>query len=181
MSFFEKQDTQGGAGSFELGGGSLQPIPDGTRVLAICEEAKNETYDFKSYIKLKWRISQPEQHANRVIFQKLQVYDDAKSAAHRKMLAAIATNAGGKLFSAMESAGEDSPSDQSLQHLCNRPMVLLLGVWELEDKGKSGNWVKAVSPRKDGAQAAAPINPATAKPAKPAPAPVSVDDDDIPF
>jgi len=181
MSFFEKQDTQGGAGSFELGGGSLQPIPDGTRVLAICEEAKNETYDFKSYIKLKWRISQPEQHANRVIFQKMQVYDDAKSAAHRKMLAAIATNAGGKLFSAMESAGEDSPSDQSLQHLCNRPMVLLLGVWELEDKGKSGNWVKAVSPRKDGAQAAAPINPATAKPAKPAPAPVSVDDDDIPF
>lgn len=177
MSFFEKQDTQG-AGSFELGGGSLQPIPDGTRVLAICEEAKNETYDFKSYIKLKWRISQPEQHANRVIFQKMQVYDDAKSAAHRKMLAAIATNAGGKLFSAMESAGEDSPSDQSLQHLCNRPMVLLLGVWELEDKGKSGNWVKAVSPR---AQAAAPINPATAKPAKPAPAPVSVDDDDIPF
>lgn len=180
MSFFEKQDTQG-AGSFELGGGSLQPIPDGTRVLAICEEAKNETYDFKTYIKLKWRISQPEQHANRVIFQKLQVYDDAKSAAHRKMLAAIATNAGGKLFSAMESAGEDSPSDQSLQHLCNRPMVLLLGVWELEDKSKSGNWVKAVSPRKDGAQAAAPINPATAKPAKPAPAPVSVDDDDIPF
>jgi hypothetical protein len=150
-------------------------------VLAICEEAKNETYNFKSYIKLKWRISQPEQHANRVIFQKMQVYDDAKSAAHRKMLAAIATNAGGKLFSAMESAGEDSPSDQSLQHLCNRPMVLLLGVWELEDKGKSGNWVKAVSPRKDGAQAAAPINPATARPAKPAPAPVSVDDDDIPF
>lgn len=180
MSFFEKQDTKG-AGSFELGGGSLQPIPDGTRVLAICEEAKNETYDFKTYIKLKWRISQPEQHANRVIFQKLQVYDDAKSAAHRKMLAAIATNAGGKLFSAMEAAGEDSPSDQSLQHLCNRPMVLLLGVWELEDKSKSGNWVKAVSPRKDGAQAAAPIKPATAKPAKPAPASVADDDDDVPF
>ena len=180
MSFFEKQDTHG-ACRFELGGGSLQPIPDGTRVLAICEEAKNETYDFKTYIKLKWRISQPEQHANRVIFQKLQVYDDAKSAAHRKMLAAIATNAGGKLFSSMEASGEDSPGDQSLQHLCNRPMVLLLGVWELEDKSKSGNWVKAVSPRKDGAQAAAPINPATAKPAKPAPAPVSVDDDDIPF
>jgi len=171
MSFFEKQDTKG-AGIFELGGGSLQPIPDGTRVLAICEEAKNETYDFKTYIKLKWRISQPEQHANRVIFQKLQVYDDAKSAAHRKMLAAIATNAGGKLFSAMESAGEDSPGDQSLQHLCNRPMVLLLGVWELEDKSKSGNWVKAVSPRKDGAQAAAPV--------KAAPTP-AIDTDDVPF
>lgn len=175
MSFFEKQDTQG-AGSFELGGGSLQPIPDGTRVLAICEEAKNETYDFKTYIKLKWRVSQPAEYANRVIFQKLQVYDDAKSAAHRKMLAAIATNAGGKLFSAMETAGEDSPSDQSLQHICNRPMVLLLGVWELEDKSKNGNWVKAVSPRKQNAVAAA------VEKIKAVVAPAPADDlDDVPF
>lgn len=175
MSFFQKSYTTGN-GEFQLGGGTLQPIPDDTRVLAVCEEAKNEMYNHSEYIKLKWRVSQPAEYANRVIFQKLQVYDDAKSAAHRKMLAAIATNAGGKLFSAMESAGEDSPSDQSLQHICNRPMVLLLGVWELDDKSKNGNWVKAVSPRKQNAVSAA------VEKIKAVVAPAPADDlDDVPF
>lgn len=154
MSFFQKSDTAGN-GEFQLGGGTLQPIPDDTRVLAVCEEAKNEMYNHSEYIKLKWRVSQPAEYANRVLFQKLQVYDDAKSAAHRKMLAAIATNAGGKLFSEMEKANEESPSDRSLTTLTNKPMVLLLGVWELDDKSKNGNWVKAVSPRKQNAVSAA--------------------------
>lgn len=173
MSFFQKSDTTGN-GEFQLGGGTLQPIPDDTRVLAVCEEAKNEMYNHSEYIKLKWRVSQPAEYANRVIFQKLQVYDDAKSAAHRKMLAAIATNAGGKLFAAMEKDNEESPSDRSLTTLTNKPMVLLLGVWELEDKSKNGNWVKAVSPRKPSG-ASAPV-------ATPKPAPADdLDDADIPF
>lgn len=171
MSFFQKSDTTGN-GEFQLGGGTLQPIPDDTRVLAVCEEAKNEMYNHSEYIKLKWRVSQPAEYANRVLFQKLQVYDAAKQEAHRKMLAAIATNAGGKLFSEMEKANEESPSDRSLTTITNKPMVLLLGVWELEDKSKNGNWVKAVSPRKPSG-ASAPV-------ATPKPAPAD-DLDDVPF
>src|SRR5690606_40361010 len=96
----------------------------------------------------------------------------------KRMLAAIASNAGGGLFNSMQQRGEDRPSDISLAQLCNRPMVLKMGVWELDDKSKSGNWVQAVSPAKSGSTQQAAPAPAP----QPAPAP-AVDnfDDDIPF
>lgn len=182
MSFWQTSDGQSAQqqnGSFEMGGDALAPIPDGTSVLAVAEEAKNNEYQGKSYINIKWRISKPAEYGNRVIFQKVQVYetDTAKADKAKKMLAAIASNAGGGLFSAMEQRGENMPSDMSLAQLCNRPMVLKLGVWELDDKSKSGNWVQAVSPAKS--QAAAPAAPPTPPPA-PAPAADNFDDD-IPF
>jgi hypothetical protein len=145
MSFFGNINTQ--ETTFEMGGGDILPIPKDTRVLAICEEAKNSEYNGERYINLKWRVNQPAEYANRVLFQKLKVYDLAKGEAHKRMLAAIATNAGGKLFAAMQKAGEQEPSDMSLSTITNSPMVLLLDVWELDDKSKSGNWVKSVSAR----------------------------------
>lgn len=145
MSFFGNVDTN--ATEFEMGGGALAPIPEDTKVLAVCEEAKNASYQDSWYVNLKWRISKPDEYNNRVIFQKCRVYDtdSDKAKRHKAMLAAIATNAGGGLFKAMEERKEDEPSDASLTTITNRPMVLLLGVWETDDK--SGNWVKAVSAR----------------------------------
>lgn len=174
MSFFGNIDTT--SSTFELGGGDLAPIPENTKVLAIAEEAKNDEYQGARSIKVKWRISQPAEYANRVIFQKLQVYTPDKADKHKRMLAAIATNAGGQLFQAMQQTGETEPSDMSLSTITNRPMVLQLGIWESEDKSKSGNWVKAVSARKSPAGAPAPV------PVAPKPAPVAdIDDDSIPF
>ncbi len=183
MSFWATSDgssAQKTEGKFEMGGGDLPPIPDGTSVLAIAEEAKNDEYQDNQYIKVKWRISKPAEYANRVIFQKVQVYEkDAGNAVKAKrMLAAIASNAGGGLFTSMEQRNETMPSDMSLAQMCNRPMVLKMGVWELDDKSKSGNWVQAVSPAKSGA--AAPAAAPVAAP-KPAPAAVDFDDSDIPF
>ena len=184
MSFWATSDgssAQKTEGKFEMGGGDLAPIPDGTSVLAIAEEAKNDEHNDLKFIKVKWRISKPAEYANRVIFQKVQVYekDAAKADKAKRMLAAIASNAGGGLFTSMEQRNETMPSDMSLAQLCNRPMVLKMGVWELDDKSKSGNWVQAVSPAKSGA--AAPAAAPVAAP-KPAPAPAAVDfDDDIPF
>lgn len=179
MSFFGNIDTQ--ESSFEMTGVDLAPMPKDTRVLAICEEAKNSEYNGDRYINLKWRVSQPAEFANRVLFQKLRVYSLDKAEAHKRMLAAIATNAGGKLFAAMQKAGEQEPSDMSLSAITNSPMVLLLDVWELDDKRKSGNWVKSVSARKAGsAQAQHAAKPVQS----PAPAPAQVDDvfeDSIPF
>ena len=171
------QSAQQTEGKFEMGGGEIAPIPDGTSVLAIAEEAKNDEYQGNQFIKVKWRISKPAEYANRVIFQKVQVFDkdSAKSDKAKRMLAAIASNAGGGLFSSMEQRKEQMPSDMSLAQLCNRPMVLKLGVWELDDKSKSGNWVQAVSPAKAGTAA-----PAAAPAPKPAPA-ADAYDDDIPF
>ena len=174
MSFFGNIDTT--SSTFELGGGDLAPIPENTKVLAIAEEAKNDEYQGARSIKVKWRISQPAEYANRVIFQKLQVYTPDKADKHKRMLAAIATNAGGQLFQAMQQTGETEPSDMSLSTITNRPMVLQLGIWESEDKSKSGNWVKAVSARKSPAGAPAPV------PAPPPPPVASgIDDSDIPF
>lgn len=185
--------TDGGSatkteGKFEMGGGDLAPIPDGTSVLAIAEEAKNDEYQNNQFIKVKWRISKPAEYANRVIFQKVQAYekDATKADKAKRMLAAIASNAGGGLFSSMEQRQETMPSDMSLAQLCNRPMVLKLGVWLIDkdaqgqplpkDQQKSGNWVQAVAPAKAGTAAA----PAPAP--KPAAAPAADSfDDDIPF
>lgn len=190
MSFWQTSDgtnaaqqAQADGGKFEMGGGDLAPIPEDTSVLAIAEEATNKEYEGNRYINVKWRISKPAEYANRVIFQKLHIFDPAKADKAKKMLAAIASNAGGGLFTAMEQRNESAPSDMSLAQLCNRPMVLKLGVWELDDKSKSGNWVKAVAPAKAGT--AAPVAPPAPKPAPApapaAPAPDAFDDSDIPF
>lgn len=181
-NFFAGIDTN--ATSFEVeGGGDFEPIPAGTRVVATCEEASDTTYGNDRYINLKWRVNLPKEHANRVIFQKVKIYDadEARKTRARQMLAAIAQNAGGKLFTTMQQNGESEPSDASLQTLTNTPMVLKLDVWEMEVNGqnKTGNWVQAVSKyERSGSQ------PAPAP--QPAPQPVfaagvSFEDDDIPF
>ena len=175
-------------GSFESGGVTLAPIPENTAVLASAEEASWKEYQGDRYINVKWRIAKPVEYANRVIFQKIRVVDDDQNKADKakRMLAAISTNAGGALFASMQKNREQEPSDQSLATLCNRPMVLKLGVWLIDkdrngtplpvSEHKTGNHINAVSPAK--AQAAAPAP----KPA-PKPAPAAFDDDDasIPF
>lgn len=198
MSFFGNIDTN--SSTFELGGEDLPPIPKNTKVLAICEKAENKTFENDRYINLQWRVHQPQEFNNRVVFQKLKVYQGTQVDKHRQMLAAIGANAGGKLFQLMQQNGETEPSDMTLQAgLTNVPMVLLLDVWEMEIKGenRSGNWVRMVSPRA-AQQASAPapaaqpaIQPA-ATPAtqpvvpqvapEPAPAPVFDNfESDIPF
>lgn len=177
MSFFDGINTN--QNTFEMGG-SVELIPKNTRVVATCEEAKNSEYNGETYINLKWRVNLPKEYANRVIFQKLKVYDQAKQKTAREMLAAIASNAGGRLFQAMTAGNEQMPSDASLQTLCNSPMVLLLDVWELDDKSKSGNWVRSVAPY---SQQQATTPPVTPQPVVPQPAPVPSDGGglDIPF
>lgn len=176
MSIFKKFQDEVNAGTFEVGGGDMAPIPKGTAVLAACESASNESFEDQKYVNLKWRVAQPAQYENRVIFQKVRIYGppSPKRDTAERMLFAIATNAGGGLIKAMEAAGEEHPSNQSLQQLCNRLMVLKLGVWELDDK--KGNWVQAVSPHKNGGGKTA---------TKPAPPPVTAADDvfdgDVPF
>lgn len=177
MSFFNLSDgtnaaTQENAGTFEMGGGNLAPIPDNTNVVAFCEEAKLDEYDGDRYISLKWRIQAPKEFKNRIIFQKIRTFDlDAtKRDKAIRMLVAIDSNAGGKLV-----ASGQEPNDMNLgQCLLNKPMVLKLMVWEMNDK--SGNWVGAVS-KYNGQQAA---QPAPVAAPTPTPAPLDIDGD-IPF
>ena len=179
MSFFTQSNGQAvqSDGNFESGGGNLAPIPDGTQVLAVVDEAKWDSYQGDEYVNLRWSIAKPQEYANRKIFQKIKVKDSdpVKRDKALAMLAAIDTNAGGKL----QSAGREPNGQELAGALMNRPMVLKLGVWELDDKSKSGNWVQKVAPRPTSAKAEPKPEP---KPApKPAPAASGFDDDDIPF
>lgn len=174
-------DTAKSSSSFDAGGGSMEPIPDGTQVMAMIDEAKWDSKDECGYISLRWTTLKPEQYKNRKFFQKLWVMGNnpnQKDPDKRKkqgdkakqMLAAIDTNAGGKL---LENGGK--PGDGDLQSaLIGKPMVAKLGVWEMEGSQgdrMSGNWVQAVSP-KDGAAVEKPVEQA-----KPDP----VEADEIPF
>lgn len=175
MSFFDEVNTQDT--EFELGGGDLPPIPKGTRVLAAIEQIGNEFVERsgETLINAMWRIARPAEYANRVLFQKIRVYDaDAtKALKAKKMLAAIANNAGGKLFTEMQARQEQTPSDQSLSVLCQRPMALELEVWSLKtETGEemTGNWVNKVSPAKSASAAPqAPANPMAQQQTQPQP------------
>lgn len=185
MSFFTQSNGQAvkSTGDFE-NGGNMAPIPEGTQVMAVIDEAKWDTYQNESYISLRWSIAKPQEYANRKIFQKVKVMDTdpAKRDKALLMLAAIDTNAGGKL----QAAGVQPDTQALASALMNRPMVLRMSVWESDDKSKSGNWVSKVAPRPQAVQAA-PAAPAPApKPQpKPAPAPARAAfddlDDDVPF
>ena len=164
----EKLDT---TGSFESGGGDMAPIPDGTQVKAAIDESKWDSYEGVEYVSLRWNVLMPAEFKGRKIFQKVRVKDadKKKSDKAKKMLAAIAVNAGGGLLKVAE------PGDQDLQkHLMNKPMALLLKVWEIDKTdgtGKAtGNWVSAVSPLKKSEPAPVVVEPAPA-----------IDEDDLGF
>lgn len=188
MSFWELNEGGSAASDsteYEIQGGNLEPIPANTGCIAAIEEAKWDSYEEDRYISLKWRVAQPQEYANRVIFHKVKVLGtsrdkDPKATADKakRMLAAIDSNSGGKL---MKIQGE--PADQDLMTaLMGKMMAIKVMVWEMEIQGekKSGNWISAVSPAKGNVQPAKPA----AKPAQaPASSPEPVDDfaDDVPF
>lgn len=169
---------------YEIEGGDLEPIPAKTGCIAAIEEAKWDDYEGDRYINLKWRIAKPDQYSNRVIFQKIKVFGtsrdkdpSATADKAKRMLAAIDTNAGGKL---MKVQGE--PTDQDLMTaLMGKMMAIKVMVWKMKgDDGemRTGNWISAVAPSKGNTQPARPTQQPTAQPA------ASADDDfddDIPF
>jgi hypothetical protein len=160
----EDLSQSGASGEFDGGGGNIEPIPDGSKVLAMATEAKWQEYEGTEYISIQWQIAKPKEYENRRVFQKLYVTDAdarAKDPAKKRdkalrMLAAIDKNAGGKLA---KKGGR--PSDVDLMgSLCGKGMLLKLGVWDMN--GKTGNHVNAVQP-KDGGEVE--ITEAKAKPA----------------
>ena len=177
------------------GGGNFDALPDGSKVLAMVEDAEwKSDNDQNEFLNLKWTVLKPEEVKNRKIFQKLWIKDfdprekdeakaEKKRDRARRLFAAIDANAGGKLA----KKGGIPDADAIMLALVNKPMVIRLGLWEMEDRQNpgqtiSGNWVQAVSPK------TADVGLAEAKPASSAPAGSSqrkanaaYDDDEIPF
>jgi len=161
MGFWDTSDGEdvksNTTGEFDAGGGNMGVIPDNTSVLAVIDEAKwdkNQSGD--RFVSLRWSVLQPEEFANRKVFQKLWCGADADPRAKdadkkrdkaKRMLAAIDMNAGGKLL-----AKPVEPTDEMLTScLTNKPMVIKVMVWDMRDPQTGdiaqGNWVGAVAPK----------------------------------
>lgn len=148
MSFWSLStgETAKTDGNAEMGGGNLPPIPEGTKVRAMVTEAKwQDANEYNPrHISLRWDVVDGE-YKKRVIFQKVKVTETDANKRDKaiRMLAAIDTNCGGKLM----ALGRE-PSDMDMMaNLCNKPMLIKLGVWEMEGSDgqpRSGNWVMAV-------------------------------------
>lgn len=196
MGFWDLSDGESaatGEKEYEQETGNLDPIPDGSSVLAIIDEAKwGETRDeHAEFVSLRWSVMEPAEYANRKVFQKLWVTDDDPNVSDaakmdrkrdkaKRMLAAIDANAGGKLA---RKAARPTDDDLALA-LTNKPMIIKCMVWEMTDRQtgntNSGNWIAAVAPKSKGVD----VKEAKAKPAsKPAAKSGFGDDldDDIPF
>jgi hypothetical protein len=170
VSFWDLSTGENSANTgqeYEVPGGNLDPIPAGSSVLAIIDEAKWERKQTgEEFISLRWSVVSPDEYKNRKVFHKLwvtdldpQAKDEAKAIQKRdkarRMLAAIDANAGGKL-----TAQEGKPSDDSMAlHLCNKPMIITLMEWSMrgnDGSDMSGNWVSAVAPKSKGIDVKAP-------------------------
>jgi len=187
MSFWNTSDgelaTQTG-GNYEAPTGNSEPIPDNSSVKAVISSAQWKSprdNDSVEYVELEWQVVEPAEYVNRKIWQKLFVDDfdpkvadpvkaQRKTDNHKRMLAAIDANAGGKLA---KKGVRPTDSDLALA-LMQRPMIIKVKTWETGDA--KGNWICAVNSAKSGTvsvgQAAAP---------KKAAAPAADLDDDIPF
>ena len=143
MSFWQTSEGKSATdttGKFEAG--SVALIPENTTCLAMITEANIAEYQGDEYINLAWTVNKPDAYKNRKVFQKVRVFDaDTKKRDKAlNMLAAIDKNAGGVLaqFNA-------APTNVTLLQIMNKPMLIKVMVWELNDK--KGNWISAVSPR----------------------------------
>ena len=165
MSFWDLSDNSSAANTgteYEVPGGNMTPIPEGSSVLAMVDEAKWERKPTgEEYVSLRWTVVSPDEYKNRKVFHKLWVTDfdpsakdEAKGIAKRdkarKMLAAIDANAGGKL-----TAKSGKPTDDDLAlALMGKPMIITLMIWAVHDRQSGGtvegNWVSAVAPKTKG-------------------------------
>lgn len=179
---------------FEIqSGGNLDPIPAGSTVLALIDEAKWDTKEDANFISLRWSVLAPDEFKNRKVFQKLWVTDDNPTAKSpddaakkrdkaRRMLAAIDENAGGKLVKS------GAPTDDTMtQHLTNKPMVIKCMEWSVASRENPnevirGNWIAAVGKKTNDlhiAEAKAPPKPSGG--GYVAPSTGGIMDDEIPF
>ena len=177
MSFWSLSDgsTPETTNTMDMGGGDFKVIPDNTSVTAIIEDAKWDEYEGDRFIKLTWQIIAGE-YKGQKIFHKVKVEDTDPKKRDRqiKMLIAIDANAGGKLA----QLGREPTDDDLVMHLSNKPMAIVLMIWDMN--GKTGNWVSKVGPVSG--KAAPAQTPAQTAPAPKTKAPSEDDfDDDIPF
>ena len=66
MSFWDLSDNSSAANTgteYEVPGGNMEPIPEGSSVLAACDEAKwDRKATGEEYISLRWSVLSPDEY-----------------------------------------------------------------------------------------------------------------------
>lgn len=170
-------------------GGDFEPFPHNTDLMALIDEIKwvdnKPEYGGGRYINYRIQVVKPEAYKNRKSYFKLWVNGDnpnkqgdkrkQQGDKDKRMLGAMAVNAGGGLMSVV-----GMPTDEDLaRELTQKLMVFKVGAYEMPDDAggvRKGNYMLAVSPKTRCVDEAV----------KPAPKPSvatngAYDDDEIPF
>ena len=178
MSFWTTSAGQEATGDVQES--NFDPLPRGW-YLSMLESVEVDEYEGQKKVKIKARIVGEGQGKNRVLFLNLKCFagSDIKETARDRAIQVLV-----KMYNICKAKlPNGEPDDASLSQLVDKPMELMLDVWELEDKSKSGNWLMNVEAK--GAKAGGISAPkTTAKPTqKPADREPGSDDEsgDCPF
>ena len=159
---------------------SFDPLPKDW-YKSMFESASIDEYEGEKKVKFKARVVGEGFGKNRVLFLNLKCWDEDEKKRDRaiQVLVKIFNILGVKLPKA-------EPDDADLSELVDKPLDLLLDVWEINDK--SGNWLVNAESKGTKAGGGAPDKPAKASPKKPNAAPPKKEvyggddeDDGIPF
>ncbi len=120
----------------------VPPLPENSLYYACIIEAKHksdDTQEVHGYISIKWQILEGE-YKGRKLSQKLRVRstEPDKNARANKIMMAIDFNCGG-ILSKIGSYPTDYQFNDALK---NKPMKIVLGIWEQGDS--KGNWIKSI-------------------------------------
>jgi hypothetical protein len=176
MSFWSTSSGEEATGKVEEN--NFDPLPKGWYT-SMLESAEIDEYEGQCKIKLKVRVVGEGFGKNRVLFFSLKCFAGEK-VTDRQRDRAIQLLV--KIYNICKAKLPDGePDDASLSQLIDKPIDLMLDVWEMD--GKEGNWLVNAEAR--GTKAgSAPAGKTTAKQAdKPAAKrePGDDEDDDIPF
>jgi len=178
--FFDDVEELDDEGGFQSGGG-FEPIPSGTNLLVIAEEAMWDEWEGERFVKVTWTVLAPSAFKNRKVFQKIKVFDkDSKKAKKaRTMLMAIDGFCGGML----KKYGKEPQDQHLMKALLGKQIVIKVDVWQIKNKEtdaveKEGNWVCAVSAKKKVEEVKASKND---DPFADSPMNATPVDDDLPF
>lgn len=178
MSFWST--SQGVQATGEVQENDFAPLAKGW-YLSLLESVEVDEYEGQKKVKIKARVIGEGAGKNRVLFLNLKCFagEKIKETARDNAIQILVKMYG--ICKVKLPNGE--PDDDSLSQLVDKPISLLLDVWELEDKSKSGNWLRNVEA--NGVKAGAePAKVAQKNPAPKAKEYMAEDDDpdqSIPF
>lgn len=179
MSFWDL--SSGTQATGEVADNNFDPLKKGWYT-SLLEEVSIDEYEGERKIKLKARVVGEGEGKNRVLFLNLKAFEGEKVTEKQRDRA---INLLTKMAQIMKIAlPNKEPDDIWLSKFIDKPIDLMLDVWEIDDK--FGNWLVNVEAKGEKAGTAvaskAPAKSAARPVAKAAaPAANNDDDDDIPF